>query len=394
MRVFAVFLALASLPYCFAQTSDDRDFSGEWQFNGSAANIRANSVFSAGYLRVQQSGNTMTVFAAAEEGSPLVKYVVPLDKNSVKSRIGDFTVSIATKWEGAALLINAIVSGPEDYSIDDRWSRSRDGNKLTIERSVVRRSGETESVLTYRVEGSAAPPGQSPVISETSPAGPRPPAIERQETAAAPVSRLRTPVPAQPSDYVLTTGTRILLRLTNSVDTKHSVPGDRVYLQTAVPVFLNGRMVIPQGSYVTGSITEAQRAGRVKGKSELNLRFETITLPNGVVRDLLSRAGSVDTRGNLDRTEGRIEGESNKGGDARTVAKTTAGGAGIGSVAGAAAGHLGMGAGVGAAAGAVAGLAGVFGSRGPDVVLRQGTTMEMVLDRDITFTSEELNRIR
>jgi len=153
-------------------------------------------------------------------------------------------------------------------------------------------------------------------------------------------------------------------------------------------------MVIPQGSYVTGSITEAQRAGRVKGKSELNLRFETITLPNGVVRDLLSRAGSVDTRGNLDRTEGRIEGESNKGGDARTVAKTTAGGAGIGSVAGAAAGHLGMGAGVGAAAGAVAGLAGVFGSRGPDVVLRQGTTMEMVLDRDITFTSEELNRIR
>jgi hypothetical protein len=390
MRGFAAVIALSVLPYCLiAQTPDDRDFSGEWLFIGTPANIRANSVLPAGYLRVQQSGTTMTVFAATEEGSPLVKYVVPLDKSAVKNRIGEYTVSIATKWEGAALLVNAIVSGPEDYSVDDRWSRSRDGNKLTVERNVVRRSGETESLLTYRIEGSAPPP----VISDSS-VSQRPPAVDRQERPAAPVSRLRLPAPAQPSDYVLTAGTRILLRLTNSVDTKHSVPGDRVYLQTAVPVFLNGRMVIPQGSYVTGSLTEAQRAGRVKGKSELNLRFETITLPNGVVRDLLSRAGSVDTRGNLDRTEGRVEGESNKGGDARTVATTTAAGTGVGSIAGAAAGHMGMGAGIGAAAGAVAGLAGVFGSRGPDVVLRQGTTMELVLDRDLTFTSEELDRIR
>jgi type IV secretion system protein VirB10 len=329
----------------------------------------------------------MTVFAATEEGSPLVTYVVPLDRSSVKSRVGDFTVSIATKWEGAALLVNAIVSGPEDYSIDDRWTRSRDGNKLTIERNVVRRTGETESVLTYRVAGDA-----QPFVSENSArSGPAAPA---GQAAAPSVSRLRSPAPPQASDYVLASGTRILLRLTNAVDTKHSSPGDHVYLQTAAPVFLNGRLVIPQGSYVTGSITEAQRAGRVKGKSALNLRFETITLPNGVVRDLLSRAGSVDTRGNLDRTEGRIEGESNKGGDARTVATTTAAGTGVGAIAGSAAGHLGMGAGIGAAAGAAAGLAGIFGSRGPDVVLRPGTTMELVLDRDLTFTSDELNRIR
>ena len=54
-------------------------------------------------------------------------------------------------------------------------------------------------------------------------------------------------------------------------------------------------------------------------------------------------------------------------------------------------GHLGMGAGIGAAAGAVAGLAGVFGSRGPDVVIPQGTTMEMVLDRELRFTAAELS---
>lgn len=391
MRLLPVIIPLFLLTVQhLAGQAADRDFSGEWQLNGTSVDIRANSVIPSGFLHIQQSDTTMTVKAATEEGSPLVTLAVPLDNRSVKNRVGDFTLNIATKWEGAALLVNAIVSGPEDYSINDRWSRSRDGARLTIERSVVRRSGETESLLNYRVAGYAPPP----VISETSQA-PNARADAYRNAPAPPVLRLPPALPAgQPADYVLASGTRILLRLINTIDTKHSVPGDRVYLQTATPVYVNGRLIIPPGSAVSGTITEAQRAGRVKGKSALNLRFETITLPNGVVRDLLSRAGSVDTRGNLDRTEGRIEGESDKGGDARKVAGATAAGTGVGAIAGAAAGHLGMGAGIGAAAGAAAGLASVFGSRGPDVVLQQGTTMELVLDRDLTFTAAELARIR
>jgi type IV secretion system protein VirB10 len=51
-----------------------------------------------------------------------------------------------------------------------------------------------------------------------------------------------------------------------------------------------------------------------------------------------------------------------------------------------------MGVGIGAAAGAAAGLASVFGSRGPDAVLRRGTTVEMMLDRDLSFRLGELLR--
>jgi hypothetical protein len=180
------------------------------------------------------------------------------------------------------------------------------------------------------------------------------------------------------------------MRLTNAIDTKHSAVGDRAYFETAVPVFVNRRLVIPARSYVTGTVIESGRAGRVKGKSALNIRFDSITLPNGTTRDLASRAGSVDGEGDLDRKEGRITGRGNKSGDAQTIGKTTAAGTGIGAVAGAAAGHLGMGAGIGAAAGALGGLAGVMGSRGPDVVLRPGTTMEFILDRELRFTEGEL----
>jgi len=191
-------------------------------------------------------------------------------------------------------------------------------------------------------------------------------------------------------EFVVEQGTRILLRLTNSLNTKRTVPGDPVYLETAVPVFVDGRLLIPRGSYVTGTVTESQQAGRVKGKSALNLRFETLTLPNGVTRDFRLRPASADTRGDLEHSEGRIEGEGNKSGDVRTVGQTTAAGAGIGTIAGAATGHYGLGAGIGAAAGAAAGLAGVLSSRGAGVVLPPGTTMELVLDRDLRFTSAEL----
>jgi type IV secretion system protein VirB10 len=49
------------------------------------------------------------------------------------------------------------------------------------------------------------------------------------------------------------------------------------------------------------------------------------------------------------------------------------------------------GAGIGAAAGAAAGMIGVLMSRGPDALLERGSTLEMVLDRDLTFTGEEID---
>jgi hypothetical protein len=60
-------------------------------------------------------------------------------------------------------------------------------------------------------------------------------------------------------------------------------------------------------------------------------------------------------------------------------------------IAGSAAGHTGMGAGIGAAAGAAAGLVGVLATRGPDAVLARGSTVEMVLDRPVSFSAEDLN---
>jgi type IV secretion system protein VirB10 len=197
----------------------------------------------------------------------------------------------------------------------------------------------------------------------------------------------------QAAEFKVESGTKVPLSLINSVSTKHSAEGDRVYLETVFPVLVNGRIVVPVGSYVAGTVTQLKRPGRVKGRGELYVRFDSLTLPNGVTRDFHGRIGSMDgnAKDELDRAEGKVHSEGNKSGDARTVGEAAAAGASIGTIAGGPAGHYGMGAGIGAAAGAAAGMIGVLSSRGPDAVLARGSTLEMVLDRPISFTESELN---
>src|SRR5450432_3129908 len=77
--------------------------------------------------------------------------------------------------------------------------------------------------------------------------------------------------------FLVDTGTHIPLSLINSVSTKNAVAGDRIYLETVFPVLVDGRIVIPPGSYVAGTITAIARPGRVKGRGEFHLRFESLT---------------------------------------------------------------------------------------------------------------------
>ena len=197
-----------------------------------------------------------------------------------------------------------------------------------------------------------------------------------------------------PAGFTVLTGTKVPLTLINSVSTKHSIVGDRLYLETVFPVLVDGRIVVPVGSYVAGTVTQIKKPGRVKGRGELYVRFDTLTLPNGVTRDFRARMDGMDGAANseVDREEGKVSGPGNKKGDLQTIGEAASTGAAAGGlIGGLGAGHPGLGVGVGAAAGAAAGMIGVLLSRGPDAVLDKGATVEMVLDRPISFNEAELN---
>ncbi len=215
---------------------------------------------------------------------------------------------------------------------------------------------------------------------------------QEQPAQAVPADSTKTDA-VKPDEFLVPPGTKIPLSMINSVSTKTAAEGERIYLETVFPILANGRVVIPPGSYVAGTVTDVKRPGRMKGRGELYIRFDSLTLPNGVTRDFRARMGSLDGRAaeTLDKDEGKIKSEGNKSGDVKVIGEAAGAGATVGGLAGAAAGHAGMGAGIGAAAGAAAGLIGVLASRGPEAILAKGTTMDMVLDRPLLFNPAEID---
>jgi hypothetical protein len=360
---------LVVLPLTFLLRAGDpaRDFSGKWVLDSSASDT-------ASLGQVETNLNVSQGDAGIRCSSGTAEWSYALDGSETRKQVGEENRSSVAKWEGAALLINTQVTGPRHYTVMDRWELSRSHNTLTIARQVVRADGESEGTLVFRREGApvAAPPPAAPAAA---PSVEAPAAGWRQTEPGSgtqqPVLATR-PAPGVPPDITVPTGTRVLLSLINEVNTKYAKEGDHVYLRTASPVAMNGRLVIPRGSDVEGIITRAKPAGKVVGKGELYIRFDSLILPNGVSRDFRARPPGE---------EGKVEG-GGKSADGRTVIE----GAGAGGAIGAITHGLG-----GAAIGGVGGaLAGVLLSRNQNVVLRAGTHLEMVLDRDLVFHPDEL----
>jgi hypothetical protein len=178
-------------------------------------------------------------------------------------------------------------------------------------------------------------------------------------------------------------GSHALLRLENSVSTRTAREGDYVYMRTASPIAANGQIVVPEGSYVQGVVTHSLRSGRVKGKAELSIRIDTLTLPSGRVIKLSPRLNSVDSEGSeqkvVDSNENEIKQGAGKSADSARVAELGGTGAAIGGLAT----RTWSGAGIGAGAGGAVGLATVLLTRGKEVELRHGTTIDVVFDRAV-----------
>jgi type IV secretion system protein VirB10 len=190
------------------------------------------------------------------------------------------------------------------------------------------------------------------------------------------------------------TGSRIPVALQHAISTKSAREGDSVYAQTTFPFVVNDRVLVPAGTYIQGRITSVKRGGRLHGRAELLMHFTTLIYPSGYTVVL---PGSVENVPGADKTsmkdkEGTIRQESEKGDKAIKVARN----AGYGGVTGGALGGISTGsrtgAAIGAGAGGAAGAAIALLSRGSDVRLEQGTTIEMEVQRPITLDASRISK--
>jgi type IV secretion system protein VirB10 len=226
---------------------------------------------------------------------------------------------------------------------------------------------------------------QTPASSSTQTA-------KEQAAAAGTSGPSATVAPAVVSaKLTIPSGTKIPLALKQAISTRNAKEGDPVYCETTFPFVVDDRIVIPAGTYIQGKISRVQRPGRIKGRAELLMHFTSMIYPSGYTVML---PGSLDNIPGADKTsikgsEGTVRQDSEKGKDIGTVASTASTGAVIG---GLSAG--GKGAGIGAAAGGLTGLAIALISRGSDVKLEPGTSIEMIIQREVTVDASRVTSRR
>jgi hypothetical protein len=133
-------------------------------------------------------------------------------------------------------------------------------------------------------------------------------------------------------------GTIVSVRMIDSINSDQNHVGETFRASIADAIHIGNRTVVPRGANAYVKLVEAKSAGRVKGRSELDLQLERIVVGNH----------SYPVASNVLAFRGKSEG------------KQTAKNAGIGALAGGGLGALfggGKGAAIGAGVGAGAGVA-------------------------------------
>jgi hypothetical protein len=161
-------------------------------------------------------------------------------------------------------------------------------------------------------------------------------------------------------------GTRILIRMVDSIDSTKQKKGDRFTATLETNLQAEDTIVAPRGTQLYGRLTEASSAGRMSGSSELTLELTDIVI-NGTAQPLLTSTYEV---------KGKGEGGS--------TAKKVVGGAGLGALIGGIAGG-GKGAGIGAAAGAAGGTAIAASKKGQQLQIPSETLLEFRLQQPVSL---------
>ncbi len=219
----------------------------------------------------------------------------------------------------------------------------------------------------------AAAPAQPPVPAAEKPAvaqATRPPRKQTpsaeeagRSTTPPPVAATEPPPPAPPIIKTVPAGTPIEVAFLDGVSSKSSQAGDSFRARVSKDVVQDGIVVIPAGSVVVGSVTEAVPLKKIGGQAKLALEFTKLELTSGRTAPISASFSEA--------------GKSETGKDAATIGGATAGGAVLGRML--SKGDRNKGTVLGAIVGAAAGTAIAAKTKGEEVEIPAGTAITLKL---------------
>jgi hypothetical protein len=178
------------------------------------------------------------------------------------------------------------------------------------------------------------------------------------------------PRPAQFEEVILPESSVIGLQMETSLSSERARVEDRVDARVSRDVMAAGRVAIPAGARVIGSVIEVDRGGKVKTPAHIGIRFHTLVLADG--SEVALRTKPINR-------------------DAESPASTSAKKIGGAAVAGAILGGIlggGKGAAIGSATGAAGGSAAVMAGDRTVVNIPSGSILNATLSSPATITVE------
>ncbi len=187
----------------------------------------------------------------------------------------------------------------------------------------------------------SAPPSEQPAPPAGQSATGVTPAPSSPATPGAPApAAVPPPAPAPPPPpRIVPAGTSLSTRISSAIGSKTSTSGDRFNGSLVNSVRLNGNVVIPAGSAVSGVVVTAHSAGKFKGAASLAVRLIAVNV-NGKSYPISSNTISQETKGKGKRTGAMVGGGAGGG---ALIGGLAGGGKGalIGGLVGAGAGTVG-----------------------------------------------------
>jgi hypothetical protein len=187
--------------------------------------------------------------------------------------------------------------------------------------------------------------------------------------------------PVAPKLYTISAGTRLRVRMDQTISSKTARVGDTFTTTVTDPVYsTSGGIVIPVGSKVRGRVDSVKAAAKGGKVGEIDVSFYQVELPNSVRRavngsltDLISDDAKSDS-------EGTASGDKTK----HRKIIFIGGGAGGGAILGGAIGG-GKGAVIGGIAGALGGLIAEKSTKGEEAEVKSGIEFGIYLNQSITL---------
>jgi YMGG-like Gly-zipper len=289
-------------------------------------------------LAIDRRGNSVTI---ASTRAPQINFVAD-NRENVETTPRGRQVRVRASLSGDTLSITRTGERENDFIVT--FDPSNDGRELLVTRTLyTERLNQPVVVRTYYDRTSDV--AQLNVYD-----------TNREDTGAV--------AGAATGDFVVPNGTQIVAVLNNDLSTQNIKEGDRFTMTVRSP----GQY---DGATIEGSVLNVDRGGRVTGRSQLTMDFDTIRLRDGRsyrfagilegVRTAEGEVVKIDNEGAVRESD-----QTNK-----TVTRTAIGTA-VGAIIGAIAGG-GKGAAIGAVLGAGAGAGSVYVQGRNDLELGAGT---------------------